>query len=417
MHSLLGILQFYAGTNALRFTLTKKKMIFIFFLNFFNLAGFILIPTLGLNLSRGILSEYRLWKRSPKNVPMKTNLEDKKWELLASYLANETSPEENEMIEQWLNEDNQNKQMLLELQKIWSPVKKTALQFDSQKSFSKLTQRIEKESLKDLHPQVNSFVSKSFPFFYKITAIAAVIALILIPLVVWQTWNNIDEKTTAPSMVWIEKQNPKGQRITLKLNDGTSIWLNAESKIRYPKNFDKISREVYLEGEAFFDVKTQNGIPFIIHTSQTQVKVLGTSFNVKAYKDSQTTETVVVSGKVMVAENDNLANQITLIPNEKSIFNKKNKKIGKIPVVSGEYTAWKDGVLSFNDETLGEAIQKMERWYGVEFKVTHAGILKCKVTASFKNPTLKKILESISSVVPVNFNISDKKVILSGNGC
>ncbi len=182
------------------------------------------------------------------------------------------------------------------------------------------------------------------------------------------------------------------------------------------------TREVYLEGEAFFDVIKNPKQPFVIRTAQARIQVLGTSFDVKAYSDSKVVETVVVTGKVKVSDPTNEKNFVLLQPNEKGVYRTGSRKITKATVAQqeekAEYVDWKIGTLAFHDESIPEIAAKLERWYGVKVEADEAALATCRVTARFdNNQPIDKVLEYIRMVTPIEYIQDGSSIKLHGEGC
>jgi ferric-dicitrate binding protein FerR (iron transport regulator) len=147
----------------------------------------------------------------------------------------------------------------------------------------------------------------------------------------------------------------------LRLSDGTEVWLNATSRLRFPFSFTGDKREVYLEGEAYFQVSKNDTKPFVVHTEQTDIHVLGTSFNVNAYSDGLT-RTSLVSGAVIATA---AGKEVRLKPGEEAVYSSENG----YKVVSfddSEVLAWMKGVYVFHNTSLSEIASVIERWYGVQ---------------------------------------------------
>src|SRR5690606_3723927 len=147
----------------------------------------------------------------------------------------------------------------------------------------------------------------------------------------------------------------------LQLPDGTKVWLNASSSIKYPLHFDEDERRVELEGEAYFEVTKHNHYkPFIVQTKQQEVLVLGTHFNVNAYENELATRTTLVEGKVKILTN-NLASSVVLQPNEQSSLPKNGTRLAVRQINPAESIAWKDGEFIFNNTDLKTIMRQLER--------------------------------------------------------
>ncbi len=163
---------------------------------------------------------------------------------------------------------------------------------------------------------------------------------------------------------------PYGSRSTLTLADGTKVWLNAGSRLVYPSKFVDKTREVYLVGEAFFHVTKNEALPFVVKTSNLSVKVLGTQFNISAYPDDNTIQTVLAEGSVEVIKNKGslFEKSILLKPGQMALLNKKENEARVYNVDAEYYTLWTEGVFSFSNTDLNRIIKKLERYYNIRFQ-------------------------------------------------
>jgi len=215
--------------------------------------------------------------------------------------------------------------------------------------------------------------------------------------------------------------NPVGQKSVLLLSDGTKVWLNAASKLSYSKDFsEENTRDVYLEGEAFFDVAHNEVKPFIVHTSSIKIKVLGTSFNVKSYSEEKTIETTLVKGKVRIEQSDIRGNRIgdvELKPNQCAVFNKRSKIINIKEVETDNRLSWKRERLVFDEESIDNVILQMERWFNVEIHVENRGSLDCKLTANIQEESLDEVLKLIETTHNIHYSIIGNQVFIEGKLC
>jgi ferric-dicitrate binding protein FerR (iron transport regulator) len=216
----------------------------------------------------------------------------------------------------------------------------------------------------------------------------------------------------------VNEVTARGHRTFITLEDGTKIWLNAESRLTYPKSFrGEETREVQLEGEAYFDVAENKQKPFIVHTSDIRIKVLGTSFNVKSYGKDRTIQTTLIKGKVTI-ESSLDSTKLTLLPNQQAVFEKESKKIfleHKDEAV--EYTSWRDGQLLFDDRPLSDIVNELERWFNVTIEVEDRASLNCHFSAKVDNKTLEEVLELFQDAEGIDYRIDGAKVFILGKLC
>jgi transmembrane sensor len=217
------------------------------------------------------------------------------------------------------------------------------------------------------------------------------------------------------------KISPSGEKSMLFLTDGTRIWLNGNSKLSYARDFQtKNTRDVYLEGEAFFDVAHDARKPFVVHTSTIRIKVLGTSFNVKSYSEEETIETTLVHGKVSIEQSDEKGNRIggiELAPNQRAIFNKESRLINIKQVGKENTGSWRQERLVFEEERMSSVIEQMEKWYQVKIHVEGSRQLDCKLTASIGTETLEEFLKLMELTHGIGYTVSGKDVFITGTLC
>ena len=156
---------------------------------------------------------------------------------------------------------------------------------------------------------------------------------------------------------------PYGKRTRITLSDGTKIWLNAGSILSYPMHFSGDSREVYLSGEAFFEVAKDKAKPFYVITNDLKIKVTGTRFNVTSYKNDSFTQAVLLEVKIFASKNALFSKEIELVPGERVVLDKGDRHLQKQKVNVEQYASWVEGYLIINDEPINEITKKLERYY------------------------------------------------------
>lgn len=196
---------------------------------------------------------------------------------------------------------------------------------------------------------------------------------------------------------------PKGKRSTLTFSDGTKIWINSGSKILYPQIFEKDKREIYVDGEVFIEAAKDRNRPLIVHTKKMDVQVLGTSFNVRAYRKQQLTSVTLVTGKVEVQTNKD--NKIVLSPNQLLEYSCGKTKVSNVDVY--DYTCWKDGVMKFNGTPLKVILSQLSQYYDVVF-VFDTDMPNIKYIGKLDlNEDLNKVLNTITLTAPIRFDTQD----------
>lgn len=292
---------------------------------------------------------------------------------------------------------------------------------DSMRNGLLMALRAEKEEDKESRPvEIPAFSKRGYQWL-KVAA-----AIIIFPLVGAGLFFLMDRKEDHFSILSNEsgveeRINPSGQKSVLFLIDGTKVWLNAASKIVFAKDFiEHSTRDVYLDGEAFFDVAHNAEKPFIVHTSSIKIKVLGTSFNVKSYSEEETIETTLVKGKVHIEQSDGRGNsvgEVELKPNQRAVFNKESRIINVKEVAVNNSGSWKQERMVFDEESIDNVILQMERWYSVKIHVKNKGKLNCRLTANIEKESLEEFLKLLETSHDIRYTISGREVFLEGTLC
>lgn len=251
-------------------------------------------------------------------------------------------------------------------------------------------------------------------WFIRIAAVAASVVIILTTVLFLQSTNN--NKSNAAEFSKLEKkQNSKGTKSIIELSDGSKVWLNADSKIQYPPLFAGNTREIYLDGEAFFEVAKNAQKPFIIHLANGTVKVLGTSFNVRAYNNEKVVETSVATGKVaFIPKYNSNKKQDTLFitPNNKVRYHFDEEKVAIMPTLVTDDKAWTEGKLIFKAMTLQDITTELERNFGKTAVFLDDEARGYVLTGSFQNNTLEEIMYylSLSKTTKIYYKITNNEL-------
>jgi ferric-dicitrate binding protein FerR (iron transport regulator) len=203
----------------------------------------------------------------------------------------------------------------------------------------------------------------------------------------------------------------KGQIKEVYLADGTHVWLNAESTLEFPNSFSSAERIVRLEGEAYFEVKSDPDHPFYVHSGNHQVQVTGTHFNIKKYPEDHKIETVLKEGKVRII-GENVFKD--LLPGQRSSFDTKNLEVVIDPVDVDIYTSWHEGRYEFKNAPFGKVMKIVERWWDVEVvydekklkDFTFSGVLK-------RHKDVDYIFEIIKQFKPISYQTGQNKIIVT----
>lgn len=207
------------------------------------------------------------------------------------------------------------------------------------------------------------------------------------------------------------------EAVELMLEDGTQVVLNRESKIRYKKHLNGESREIRLAGEAWFDVARDTSRPFIIDAGAAMVEVLGTSFNVNAYRGNPLVEIMVESGVVAVSAKEDRGDQIVLKAGNSGSYNSSSHELRLEPSFNPNKISWKTRELYFDDTPLKEAAKLIEKVYGVSIRIPEPGPAACPITVSFSDQSLESVLNVLEVTLDLKISRSGESYILEGTAC
>jgi transmembrane sensor len=284
------------------------------------------------------------------------------------------------------------------------------------------------ESLKRLMKEINKIPKKgglgvNFSSFWM--RAASVIILAIAFAWIWQMISS-NRKSPVQKIVYNEIIVPVGEKAQAVLSDGTHVWINSGSRFRYPVTFGQTSRDVSLQGEAYFDVKKRGKSEFTVNTHDVRIVVLGTAFNVKAYPEDMKTQTTVVRGLVRVESREKGIDPVLIRPNQMAIL-KNNvpsvaNKMEPIKSLNIEnqvntvvITSWKDQMLVFADETFEDIAIKMERWFNMRIRIEDKRLKQERYTGKFvHNETVYEVLEAIKLTTPIVYTVKNEEIVIKG---
>ncbi|WP_020526882.1 FecR family protein [Flexithrix dorotheae] len=322
-------------------------------------------------------------------------------EVIKSYLEGQ----ENKDLENWVNRSEENKQYLLQIKNEMELAEKGAINFkpDLTSAYEKIN-----PSRSKLFIQPEKTKTRKMRFF---TNVAAMVGLgFLVAFIGFSILND------QPDYIELSTSQNKKQEIILA--DGSSVFLNKGSKLYYPEEFKGEIREVKLMGEAFFNVTENPEKPFIINVGNSKIKVLGTSFNVRCYEDEEIDEVIVVSGKVACYNKDEgESSQILLTKGEQAIIHRSSPKMEKKVNYDPNLLAWKNEEIIFKNTLLSDVEQVLEHYYRVNVIIENEALYNCRLTSTFKNDDLEKILEVLKTASNISYTLEKDACILKGSGC
>ncbi|MCW3786812.1 FecR family protein [Plebeiibacterium sediminum] len=220
----------------------------------------------------------------------------------------------------------------------------------------------------------------------------------------------IEEPNLEDSLVYNTIVIPRKGEYKIVLSDGTTIWLNAESKLKYPQKFKGNERRVFLQGEAYFEVTHNKKMPFIVETEAQELTVLGTKFNILAFPEESTVQSTLVSGsvKINVKESDK---KVLLIPGQQAIVDKESQMLKVNSVDVTEIIAWKEGFFSLENVTMEEFLNRLSRWYDVKFVYNDDKAKELAFKGSVpRYDNLISVLDMLQAISPVEFKYQKEEI-------
>lgn len=215
---------------------------------------------------------------------------------------------------------------------------------------------------------------------------------------------------TAGTIEWHTLKIPRGGEFKLTLEDGTEIWLNSETELKYPTHFPENERRIILSGEAYFNVSPNPLKPFIVSTPKMDTKVLGTSFNISAYPDEPKDHTTLVTGSVEIKDKEN-GQILRLEPGEQALLQDGRLTVQKVDTKL--YTLWRMDRFTFSSENLEEVIRKLSRWYNAEFFFANSSLKQKQFTGSLPKYTdIAQVLSIIEMTTNIKFQIKDNTIVI-----
>lgn len=311
--------------------------------------------------------------------------------IISRFLNGELSPSESEQVNNWLDKLDASQKLDQMFLENWN---QKGLADQDEERNKKLLNRINKAiHEKQTKPKVKA------PYLGVSIMKSAAIWLLFIGmsylafLVVEE--HNVYVEDKVVSYHWIERNVRPGHKLELVLPDKSKVLVNSNSKIKFPSSFGPESRNIYLEGEAFFEVKKEADRPFRVYSGGLTTEVLGTKFNIRSGK--QKTDVALLEGRVKVSISEKAEEQLILIPGQLvAYYPKKPENLHNSTFDIENSFLWKDGIIRFDNESFKSIIQRLEKWYGVDFQVKGKVNLERTVSGSFANDNLKNMLTGLA---------------------
>jgi len=319
--------------------------------------------------------------------------------LVTRYLSGELSPEELSAFHLELRKDPGKQKLLDEYRKIWdsADTAHTGEQYDLDHEWELIQKKL---------PGFRGASGPSLLFYtYRIAAV------LVVGLLLTFSWFYISR------MAGMERVVAENEPVEVRLADGTEVTVNRQSRLRYSKKFDQHERKVYLSGEAWFDVARDTTMPFVIDAGDALVQVLGTSFNVNAYKENPTVEITVESGMVALSAKQDNRDLIVMKAGSGGSYNKAKGELKLIPSSDPNSISWKTRELYFEESTLQEVSELVNKVYGVNIVIMNQELASCPITVTFSDQTLEAILNVLELTLDLKVVQTGDEIRLGGDGC
>jgi len=330
------------------------------------------------------------------------NLSDQWLERIASYLSGNSSAAERKELERWLENQPEQRAFFEQVKRLWElDAKPPPFKADVQAAWAKLSRRL------DALPSSGAGPKDHLPRKRRLWGWAAAAAvLLLLGVFFWLL------ATDDPSPQQLVIQTAAAAKTEHRLPDGTRVWLNATSRLRYLPDFER--REVQLAGEAYFEVVRDEDRPFVVQTPHTQVAVLGTAFNLRAYPREKEEQVAVASGKVAVRSP---TDTLVLSAGQASVYQSPSRQLLHRPKGLPNALSWHTGTFQYKSTPLAEALPALERYYGVSIEVKNQALGRCPLNGRYENKELEVILTTFALATGAEVQRRDSAWVISGKGC
>lgn len=335
-------------------------------------------------------------------INMDNNISDKIDNLFANYLGGKASREECLILESWIGESDENLKYFRQIKNTWES--SLELPVSTNKALSKVLKQINKEQ-------------KRLTFWQIAQRIAAIL---FIPLLISMLWLNFDRnsKSTNSELTYTNAIAAFGTFSLLELPDGSKVWLNSGSSLRYPDKFKSNNRTVYLVGEAYFEVQSDKTMPFLVNTPYFTVKATGTKFSVQAEKNFSAPSVTLVEGKVSIQKpiSGNKYDLITYLqPNQHMIYDTLSGKFNVQTEDIYKFVSWKDGKLVFRNDNISEVARRLSLQYNVDIEIRGEQIEHYRYRATFENEPLSELLRLLKISSPIDYQEIKQKELPDGS--
>jgi ferric-dicitrate binding protein FerR (iron transport regulator) len=327
-------------------------------------------------------------------------------DLLERFFKKECSAQEAKKVILWLRDKENSNEVEAMMSSRWHGTsEETDLPTNLNEIYSNILEEIANDKIK----------TRKLPVRKMYMGIAASIIFLIVSLSTFYVYQ-LSNSNAGINAVEIAKITNRGEKLTTKLPDGTLVTLNSESKLVFPQAFTGDTRIVSLEGEAYFNVAKDASKPFIVRSGPVETRAIGTAFNVLADPANDRIIVSLIGGKVEVNSNlETSPEKYMLLPGDGIEYSSDGIYRQRMAFDDHVVTAWKDGVLVFNDDDVDALKRKIEKWYGVSVSFTNRPSKNWKFTSEYKNENLENVLEGLKYSKDINYVIENDNVEISFN--
>ena len=346
---------------------------------------------------------------------MNLKLDQKQWELIQRYVTGNTGPEERQAVKSWMAESQENRRLVLELKEVWDQSPPENFKVDVQHAWEQFRYRNQKKTQSSV-PVIGYVRKKSKIPVYLFRAAAVLIAALFAGLFVHYQMNLEEQRDAEQTAVYNALQElvtEKGEKARVTFSDGTQVMLNSASSVQFPRVFHGSAREVYLDGEAYFEVAHNPDKPFIVHSQDARVEVLGTEFNVRGWNDDPAVEVVVRGGKVSVQSSvrqPDYRSKVILTEGLKTELERGQDPLEPQRVDPVHHLLWTSGGMHFDNKPFYRVVQDLERRFNVDITVADRSLLDVPYTGTFQYAELDEVLMVIAASMEVGYSRDGSKV-------
>ncbi|TGE04865.1 FecR family protein [Hymenobacter fodinae] len=322
--------------------------------------------------------------------------------LITRYLARQTSSEENERLATWVAESAENERTFEQLKTLWQHSKPATTAPETAAALRAVKARLATTPAPAAPQPVLAGGRKMQRRTYLVGGLALAVLMALVGLWHFQV-------APSPEVAYQQYRTATGQRQTIHLPDGSLVMLAPQSQLRYPAHFTGASREVYLQGEAFFEVSKDARRPFRVHSGTWVTQVLGTKFNVRAFPQATQTAVSLVEGQVRVQD---AHDTYLLTPGQELLADRSTGRIYRQAFDEAKVTGWRTNKLIFKNEKLADVASQIERLYGVKLVFADSATAEVKLWATFENEPLTAVLEALELAGPISYRREGQVIYL-----